>query len=126
MRRSFSLSGVERRLLCPCGALFGLIVDEIDFRSILIIVEQAVELQRKHPLQQIFGRKPRKFAQHSRQILVDFVLVDVDPLKAVGKVIELLLYDMFGCGHFEMFEFLAYDALYFTQASFFARMDYGY
>ena len=120
----FVLGGTGRTL----GALFlrGFLVDIVDGGCVLVVVEQALELEREYALEQIPGGEPRQFLGHAGQVSVYFVVVDLDALDAVGEVVELFFYDVLGGGYFLALEFLADDAFDLAQASFFSRVYYGY
>ena len=65
----------------------------VEFGSIFVVFNQAVELQRKHTFEEVFAVEPRKFFQHRRHKFCDFVLLYLHLFQTVGKVEELLFDD---------------------------------
>ena len=119
------LFGRYRLVLILSSTSGRLLVDIVDFRRILVVVEQTVELKRQYAFEQILLRQPSEFALHSGEVARYLVIVDLHALQTVGKIVELLLYDMVGCRHILAFEGLAYALLYVAQFAALARMDYG-
>lgn len=63
---------------------------------------------RKHSFQQILFRKPFKFLADTGKVFPDLTLIDLYALKAVGKIIELFLNNMFRSRNLEIFKVLSY------------------
>ena len=103
------------RILTLFALLAGLFVDKVYGRSVAVIFEQAVKLQRKHPLEQIFLREPVELAAHSGEIFHYLFVIHLHLLYPVGQIIELLLDDMLRSGHLLAFESLADFLFYLTQ-----------
>lgn len=92
------------------------LIDQVDDRSILIILEKPVKFERYKAFQEIFARQPREFARYSGQIFAYLSLVDLSTLDAVGEMIELLFDNMLGRRHLLMLELLADDLFNFAKA----------
>ena len=96
---------------------------KIDIRHIAVISQETVEFKGEHSLEKVGFRQPFEFLAHSRKIFCNLLLIHLYFLKSVGKVIELLFYDMLGGRHFHIFEGLSDPLLYLAELTFLAGMD---
>ena len=108
------------------AALLAVLCVEVDVRHVLVILQQTVELQRKHAFQEILLGEPFQLLAHAGQIFVYLLLVHLHAFQPVGQVVELLLYDVLGGGYGAVLESLPYLLLDTAEVPLFARVDYGY
>ena len=110
-------------LLLLAGAAFG---HHLNFGRVAIVLQEAVELQRHHALDDVLLLQPVELAVDGRQEVGNLLLVDLHLLDFVDDLDELLLAYLLAGGHFAGHEFLVDYLLYLAHAALFAQVHDGY